>query len=344
MVSAGSGYDKYGRYDWLMTPGQYQKHLALMRICKERTGHVPDLTPGYSAYRPFNIQVIYKNDLGIGAAIAGTSSHGGKWAGPVTGWRVVPTMAMDYHNWYLVFKNDRNAWYQAVRDAGLVPGQITVSAFGADEPWHVIDLDPWRAVTAGDGSVPFPTPGEVPTSTPAIMEEDMIYISGTTRPAALVTLGRARVLNSDEERQQAKVLATKVLEGNDRQYDLWMSFVTSSQEYTRESGPFIASSPNRGKAIFDVGVYRLLNAEESQNAGAFTNRVYSMNDRQYDLAQSIATTGIASPFPITIPEVKFDYDALAKHIVENLPETAEGPSVDAIAKAVRAEFAENPLT
>jgi hypothetical protein len=170
----------------------------------------------------------------------------------------------------------------------------------------------------------------------------MIYIASPNRTPALVSLGKARILRSAGEIEQGKVLAAKVLEGNDAQYDYWMSLVTTAQSYEPEAGSFVASSPNRPKALFDAGVFRELNAEEAANVGNFTNRIYSFNDRQWDLARTIAINGIAAPFPITIPEVKFDYDALAQKIVANLPEEV-AIDVNAIAKAVRAEFATNPL-
>ena len=71
---------------------------------------------------------------------------------------------------------------------------------------------------------------EAPTHTPypdrsALQEDDMIHISSAGRDPVLVGPGFVRRLNSPEEVEQAKALASKVLVGNDRQYDLWLSMV-----------------------------------------------------------------------------------------------------------------------
>lgn len=146
--------------DWYqgLTPGTYQKHLALVN----RTGGRLQLTRGFSCYRPLYGQAIARKLYGNGAARVGTSSHGGVWEGR-------DTLAMDYANWYAVF-GSRDAFYAACRAVGLEPGLISEERGYPDEPWHVIDGQPWRAVAggAGGGATPFPIPEPEP-----IKEDDM---------------------------------------------------------------------------------------------------------------------------------------------------------------------------
>ena len=67
------------------------------------------------------------------------------------------------------------------------------------------------------------------TTGPApLQEDDMILISSPGRGSALIGPGHVRILNSDEERQQAPAIASKVIAGNDRQFDLWVSMSRSA--------------------------------------------------------------------------------------------------------------------
>lgn len=136
---------------WALTPGTYQKHLALVALAKRNTGRTLTPSAGYSCYRPYAAQVFARSLYGNGAAWPGTSSHGG-W------WESRDTMAIDYHNWSSVYNGDRGKFYADVRAVGLTPGMISTGRGYPDEPWHVIDFDPWRAVPAGGGSTPFPLP------------------------------------------------------------------------------------------------------------------------------------------------------------------------------------------
>lgn len=123
--------------DWFhgLTPATYARHLELVRIAKERTGRLLEISEGWGAYRPYWAQVKAQQIYGIGAATPGTSSHGGYWERK-------ETMAMDYSNWGWVYNWNRAAFYEDVRKAGLVPGQIEPSRGYPDEPWHVIDVNP----------------------------------------------------------------------------------------------------------------------------------------------------------------------------------------------------------
>lgn len=149
---------------WALTPGTYQKHLALVALAKRNTGRNLQLSAGFSCYRNLYGQAIARTLHGNGAARVGTSSHGGVWEGR-------DTLAMDYHNWSSVYGGSRARWYADVRAVGLTPGMIEPSRGYPDEPWHVIDFDPWRAVPAGGGATPFPFPKPEPE--PARKDEDM---------------------------------------------------------------------------------------------------------------------------------------------------------------------------
>lgn len=133
-----------------LTPATYARHLELLRIAKTRTGRTLEISEGWGAYRPYDAQVTARRIYGNGAAVPGTSSHGGFWERR-------ETMAMDYSNWSWVYGGNRSAFYEDVRKAGLTPGMIEPSRGYPDEPWHVIDVNP-RVMPnfAGNDAKPFP--------------------------------------------------------------------------------------------------------------------------------------------------------------------------------------------
>lgn len=132
--------------DWYhaLSPATYAKHRALVARALARTGRTLEITDGFGAYRPYHAQVIARNLYGNGAALPGTSSHGGHWEGR-------QTLAMDYGNWAWVYQNHggQASFFADCRAVGLTPGMIMRSRGYPDEPWHVIDLDPWGPVPAG---------------------------------------------------------------------------------------------------------------------------------------------------------------------------------------------------
>lgn len=184
---------------------------------------------------------------------------------------------------------------------------------------------------AGGGTV---TPPPTPITTPGA---EMYIIRAEGRPAALIGPGYFRELNG-EEAANVSAVASKDTTVNARQYDLSVSVATSGTTYGPAAGPFVASSPGRPKALFGDGYFRELSAEEAGNAGGlYTNRSFSLNDRQYDLARSVALTG-------SVPaSAALDYDKLASAVASKLP---AGSAIDAaaIAKSVRAEFKSDPLS
>lgn len=137
-----------GNWKHQLSAGTLQKHNRLVELARKRTGRTLEISEGWGAYRPYNIQEVARRLYGNGAAWPGTSSHGGFWEGQ-------QTLAIDYGNWGWVYDWDRAAFYADVRAAGLAPGLIHPSRGNnyPDEPWHVVDLTPWTAPTGSGSSV-----------------------------------------------------------------------------------------------------------------------------------------------------------------------------------------------
>lgn len=154
-VVFATGTNGDGYFEHRLPPSAYQKVQALIAFGIRHYGRVLRLTAGWSCDRPISAQIIARRIYGNGAAVVGTSSHGGCWAGPVTGWRLVDTAAMDWSNWLYVFGSRAN-FYAACRAVGLIPGAIAPPAF-PDEPWHTIDLNPWAPIPAAGPSKPIDT-------------------------------------------------------------------------------------------------------------------------------------------------------------------------------------------
>lgn len=158
--------------DWhhSLSPSTYRKHLQLVAKAYQRTGRILAISNGWSAYRPYFAQVLAREIWGFGAAVPGTSSHGGFWEGK-------QTLAMDYGNWAWVYEKygsrARAEFYADCRSVGLTPGMIHPSRGNnyPDEPWHVIDLAPWAAVPSGGDSEAFDP--DTDTETDLSQEDDM---------------------------------------------------------------------------------------------------------------------------------------------------------------------------
>ncbi|MGW9587510.1 glycoside hydrolase domain-containing protein [Microbacterium sp. NPDC055455] len=140
LVTFATGWNRTdGDWKHQLSPGTYAKYRAL--VARSPGGKL-QVTPGWGAYRPYYAQVIARRIFGNGAAVPGTSSHGGYWEGR-------QTLAIDFHNWGSIYGWDQSRWFADCRAVGLTPGMIMRSRGYPDEPWHVIDLDPWGAVPAG---------------------------------------------------------------------------------------------------------------------------------------------------------------------------------------------------
>lgn len=156
LVIFNSGFDQSeweavfeGRWVHALSPATYARHVELVKRAKRRTGNTLQISSGWGAYRPFEIQVLARARYGNGAAWPGTSSHGGYWEDQ-------NTMAMDYSNWASVYGGDnpntRAAFAEDCASVGLTAFLISTGRGYPDEPWHVNDLNPWSAVPSFPGS------------------------------------------------------------------------------------------------------------------------------------------------------------------------------------------------
>ena len=154
-----------GDWFWGLTPATYARHLALVERAKNRTRRTLEPTDGWGTYRHYAAQVIARRIYGNGAAVPGTSSHGGYWEGR-------ETLAIDYSNWSWVYGGDRATFYADCRAVGLTPGMIEPRRGYPDEPWHVIDENPRGPVPAFDNVSKFEPAPVVP---PKRKKRTMIY-------------------------------------------------------------------------------------------------------------------------------------------------------------------------
>lgn len=162
LVTFNRGHnDRDGHWSHSFPPATYARHLELVRIARSRTGRPLALGYGWTAYRPLAAQRMLKQYYtSIGkprqAADQGTSSHGGFWERK-------QTMAGDYGNWDAVYGGfgGRAAFAEDCRKAGLLPNMIVPARGYPDEPWHVIDPNPWSAVPAFAGGAVLPFHPEI---------------------------------------------------------------------------------------------------------------------------------------------------------------------------------------
>lgn len=182
-----------------------------------------------------------------------------------------------------------------------------------------VEILVYKATTAGGGGAkPFPTPDPVEKKE---VEEMIAFKSPGRRPVAVD--GNGYRLLTDEE--WGNFWGTKY-EGNDRQYDLNYSIRAGITPWVDPRQAFVGkgASADRPLTLFAPGYIKVLTEEEAAN-NPFTNRVVVGNDRQYDLWVNQAISGkgfsaVINPSGLTV-------------------------TVDStkIAKAVRAEFATDPL-
>lgn len=153
LVVFNTGYNvSDGYWYWGLPPATYDRHNKLVTLARSHTGKTLSPSQGWSCYRPYAAQVLAKKIHGIYAATPGTSSHGGYWENQ-------NVMAIDYHNWSAVYSQygtgARARFYQDVKTVGMTPGLISTARGYPDEPWHVVDLNPWSGGSvAGGGGTP----------------------------------------------------------------------------------------------------------------------------------------------------------------------------------------------
>lgn len=138
-----------GDWYWALSPATLARLNALIARALKRTGRTLVPSDGYSCYRPIPAQETARRLYGNGAAVVGTSSHGG-W------WEKRETLAIDIGNWAWVYADHggRAAFYEDARAVGLTPGMISPERGYPDEPWHLIDLNPRSAVPAFADATP----------------------------------------------------------------------------------------------------------------------------------------------------------------------------------------------
>lgn len=179
LITFNAGYSAgEGQWKHQLSAGTYAKHLALVTLARRNTGRTLALSAGWSGYRPFAAQVYARKVHGRGAAEPGKSSHGGFWERQ-------QTLAIDYGNWSYVYNGDRAAFYRDARAVGFEPGLISPQRGYPDEPWHLVDKEPWRRVSA-------PAGGGVPAPATKPQEDDdmlMLKITGIGTAMHYVALG-----------------------------------------------------------------------------------------------------------------------------------------------------------
>jgi hypothetical protein len=118
---------------------------------------------------------------------------------------------------------------------------------------------------------------------------EMYIISSPNRPATLVGPGYVATLTAEESTNIGAIVSKSTVV-NDRQFDLAISAAQRGVVSAPQIGPYIIVSPNRPRALVDVGFFRVLNGTEEPAVAAYfgPTRVLNVNDRQYDLARSIA--------------------------------------------------------
>lgn len=128
-----------------LPPGTALRWRWMVQDCKARYGVTLRITGdndglgGWNAYRPFAAQVRYRQHYGIGAAVPGSSSHGGTYHG-------LQCMAIDVTNWMELGWTEFNKLCQK---HGFRTNFVTPT-----ELWHIADFnDPWH-VPSGGGSTP----------------------------------------------------------------------------------------------------------------------------------------------------------------------------------------------
>ncbi len=133
------------------------------------TGNIDGLG-GWNGYRPLSAQILYRKHYGIGAAVAGFSSHGGWFRGQ-------EVFALDCANWQdLALGNQTLAWSRFSALMRLVG--LTVDFVTPRELWHVGDFNPaWSAPVFGAVTV---NPSTTNRPVPPPEEDDMLMLNITT--------------------------------------------------------------------------------------------------------------------------------------------------------------------
>jgi hypothetical protein len=165
------------------TPTIRARWYAARARIKARTGTTLFITSGWNVYRPYAEQIKGRAEACrqgncLAAASPGYSSHGGTWInGKWTGGVWKDAFAIDVNNYYevpwAIFKEE-------FEKVGFKVGAITTAIAGREEPWHIIDLDPYGGFTAGGGEIPFPIEEQSQEKNMILLEGKDSTSSGTT--------------------------------------------------------------------------------------------------------------------------------------------------------------------
>lgn len=181
MEVLGSGWDRYGQWYHLAPPGTAARWRELVRLAREKYGVTLRVTPGWNIYRPLRIQYAYRRDLGVWAAVPGTSSHGGVYDGR-------EFMAIDVQNWGDL------GWARFValcRIVGFMVNFVTPT-----ELWHIGDPSPWSVPAFAAINVK-----PLTITQPEPEEDDMGFYYGCgAKPFMFFnqSRGKSRQITSDE--------------------------------------------------------------------------------------------------------------------------------------------------
>lgn len=125
--------------DHYLPPGTAARWKWLQQAAWEKYGIWLVITPGWNAYRPLNIQIVYKVKYGVMAAEAGKSSHGGTYGGQIV-------FAIDVQNWGAL------SWARFAALCRLAG--FTVDFVKPKELWHIGDFNNGWTVPAGAAEAP----------------------------------------------------------------------------------------------------------------------------------------------------------------------------------------------
>lgn len=159
--------------------GTAARWREMQRLAWEKYGVWLVITPGWNGYRPLDVQIQYRKELGIWAAVPGYSSHGLTYQGR-------DCAAIDVNNWgALAPGNESLAWARFVTLCRIVG--FIVDFVSPRELWHIGDYDPFTVPAFASIVI---NPGT--TNRPTLSEEDdMLALNIDAGPNGLVkaTLG-----------------------------------------------------------------------------------------------------------------------------------------------------------
>ncbi|MCC2033059.1 hypothetical protein [Microbacterium allomyrinae] len=220
-VVLASGTDSNGYWEFRCTPAFAARWASAKREAERRFGRTIHIRAGWNIYRPLFSQRTARTNACKqgncnGAAVEGTSSHGGEWRGR-------PCLAVDVDPNGLTWDQVD----QAMEAAGFSARLITeaMSGIKGGERWHYIDFNAFAPLPAGSTSSDTPSPAV------AEEEEDMFTIY--RRGGSIRVVGNGRdfriggaltVQTGVDGTETLDVLAkgAKVVDLDDRQWDVMM--------------------------------------------------------------------------------------------------------------------------